>query len=261
MEGKKTDDSKVLEVTMKAGEILLQSGAEISRVEETMIRISNYFGVDSKEFFVLSNGIFVTGGKYSREYAKVRHVPVRGAQLSKVVAVNQLSREVEEGKYVIEEVEKRLEEIEHMEGKSFQSQIIAAAIGSSAFCCLFGGGPMDCVAALIAGFLVQVFILKIRVPYLSKITGNVGGGALVTLICILCYQVGIGNNLNHMIVGSVIPLIPGVAFINGIREIADEDYISGSVRLLDALLGFLCIAIGVGVMLGLFQRMTGGILS
>lgn len=261
MEEKKTEDSRVLEATMKAGEILLQSGAEIARVEETMIRISNYFGVDSKEFFVLSNGIFVTGGKYSKEYAKVRHVPVRGAQLEKVVAVNQLSREVEEGKHTIEEVEQRLEEIDHMSGKSFRSQVIAAAIGSSAFCCLFGGGTMDCVAALIAGFLVQIFILSVRVPYLSKITGNVCGGALVTLVCILCYQSGIGENLNHMIVGSVIPLIPGVAFINGIREIADEDYISGSVRLLDALLGFLCIAIGVGVMLGLVQRITGGILS
>ena len=119
---------------------------------------------------------------------------------------------------------------------------------------------MDCVAALIAGFLVQIFLLKVRVPYLSKITGNVCGGALVTLVCILCYRAGIGENLNHMIVGSVIPLIPGVAFINGIREIADEDYISGSVRLMDAVLGFLCIAIGVGVMLGFVQRITGGIL-
>lgn len=260
MEENKVEDSRVLEAAMKAGEILLQSGAEIFRIEETMIRISSYFGVESKEFFVLSNGIFVTGGKYSKEYAKVRHVPVRGAQLDKVVAVNQLSREVEEGKYTIEEVEQRLDEIAQMKGKSFRSQVLASAVGSSAFCCLFGGSPMDCLVALIAGFVVQIFILKVRVPYLSKITGNVCGGALVTLICMICYRLGVGENLNHMIVGSVIPLIPGVAFINGIREIADEDYISGSVRLMDALLGFLCIAIGVGVILGISQRVTGGIL-
>lgn len=260
MNEKKTEDSRVLEVAMMAGEILLQSGAEIFRIEETMIRISNHFGVDSKEFFVLSNGIFVTGGKYSKEYAKVRHVPVRGAQLDKVVAVNQLSREIEEGRYSIEEVEKRLEEIGKMKGKSFASQVLAAAIGSASFCCLFGGSLLDSLVAFIAGFVVQIFILKIRSPHLSKITGNVCGGALVTLICLMCYHFGLGENLNHMIVGSVIPLIPGVAFINGIREIADEDYISGSVRLMDALLGFLCIAIGVGVMLGIFQRWTGGML-
>lgn len=77
MNEKKVEESRVLEAAMKAGEILLQSGAEIFRIEETMIRISSYFGVESKEFFVLSNGIFVTGGKNSKEYAKVRHVPVR----------------------------------------------------------------------------------------------------------------------------------------------------------------------------------------
>lgn len=252
------DDSRALELVLKTGEILLQSGAEIFRVEETMLRISNYFGVESKEFFVLSNGIFVTGGKHSKEYAKVRHVPVKGTQLDKVVAINQLSREIERGRYTIEEAEEKVEQIEAMKGKSFQSQIFASAIGSGAFCCLFGGNLTDCMVSFLAGFLVQIFVLKVRIPYLSKITGNVCGGALVTLVALVCYQLQIGENLNHMIVGSVVPLIPGVAFINGIREIADEDYIAGAVRLLDAVLGFLCIAIGVGVMLGLFQRMQGG---
>ncbi len=42
------------------------------------------------------------------------------------------------------------------------------------------------------------------------------------------------------------PLVPGVPFTNAIRDIADGDYISGSVRMLDALLIFFCIAIGVG---------------
>lgn len=258
MKEEKIDESRVLELVLKAGEILLQSGAEIFRVEETMLRISNYYGVDSKEFFVLSNGIFVTGGKLSKEYAKVRHVPVKGAQLDKVAAINQLSREIESGVYRIEEAEQKLEEIEKKPGKSFLSQILAAAIGSGSFCILFGGSFADAVVSFLAGFLVQIFVLKVRVPYLSKITGNVCGGALVTLVSLLCYQMHIGENLNHMIVGSVLPLIPGVAFINGIREIADEDYIAGAVRLLDAMLGFLCIAIGVGVMLGLFQRILGG---
>ena len=55
---------------------------------------------NSADFFVLSNGIFTTGGYGTKEsYAKVRHIPVNGARLDKVVAVNQLSREIEEGKY------------------------------------------------------------------------------------------------------------------------------------------------------------------
>ena len=56
------DGRRVLDAAMEAGHILLQNGAEISRVEETMERICRHYGVESGEFFVLSNGIFTTGG-------------------------------------------------------------------------------------------------------------------------------------------------------------------------------------------------------
>ena len=59
------DDSKVLETALAAGHILLENGAEIARVEETMERICRHFGVESGNFFVLSNGIFATGNRFS----------------------------------------------------------------------------------------------------------------------------------------------------------------------------------------------------
>ena len=64
----------------------------------------------------------------------------------------------------------------------------------------------------------------------------------------------------YMVIGSIMPLIPGVPFTNAIREIADSDYISGSVRMMDALLIFFCIAIGVGVGFSLAGWVTGGTL-
>ena len=62
-----------------------------------------------------------------------------------------------------------------------------------------------------------------------------------------------------MIGGAIIPLVPGVAFVNGIRDIGDGDYISGTVRLLDSMLVFLCIAVGVGVVLSVYAMITGGL--
>ena len=62
-----------------------------------------------------------------------------------------------------------------------------------------------------------------------------------------------------MISGAIMPLVPGVAFTNGIRDIADGDYISGAVRMLDAILVFVSIAIGVGVMFSIYNGLTGGI--
>ena len=86
---KQADLTEVLEVASKAGHILLENGAEISRVEDIMSRIASHFGVDSGNFFVLSNGIFTTGhankvsksGGQASTYANVEFIPIRGIQL------------------------------------------------------------------------------------------------------------------------------------------------------------------------------------
>ena len=50
------DECAVMEVAVKAGKLLLENGAEIFRVEETMERICRYYHVENPSFFVLSNG-------------------------------------------------------------------------------------------------------------------------------------------------------------------------------------------------------------
>ena len=51
---------EALDVASLAGDILLASGAEIFRVEETIDRIARAYGVNSSDAFVLSSGIFLT---------------------------------------------------------------------------------------------------------------------------------------------------------------------------------------------------------
>lgn len=256
---KDQEEKEVMEAALQAGHILLENGAEISRVEETIDRICRYFGVESGSAFVLSNGIFVTAGsERERYFAKVQHIPVSGTHLNRVTAVNQLSREIAEGKHSLEDVRRVLEEIKRMPGKRWYTQVLASGIGSAAFCCLFGGNWGDTLSALVAGLLLYLFVLFISVPHLSKIVGNIGGGALVTVVCSVMYLADAGQHLNFMIIGSIMPLVPGVAFTNAIRDMADGDYISGSVRMLDALLVFLSIAIGVGMAFNLISGITGG---
>lgn len=254
------EEKEVMETAIMAGHILLENGAEIFRVEETIDRVCRHYGVKSGNAFVLSNGIFTTAGNEREGYfAKVQHIPVGGTHLNRVAAVNQLSREMEEGLYTIKELRAALESIKTMPGKRPITQIFASGVGSAAFCCLFGGDVWDMGAAFLAGLLLYAYVLFVSAPHLSKIVGNIGGGALVTFVCAFCYFGGIGNHLNFMIIGSITPLIPGVAFTNGIRDIADGDYISGSVRMLDAILVFFCIAIGVGMAFSLLSGIGGGI--
>ena len=236
-------EEKVLETASLAGHILLENGAEIARVEETMERIARHYGVVDQNFFVLSNGIFTTG---QTGYAKVEFIPFKGAQLERVAAVNQISRDIEAGKLTVEQARERLLEIRASKPKPAWEQILGSAVGSAGFCMIFGGGLLDAAAAFVVGMLLWTFVVFAGVR-MSKPIANIVGSALATLLCIVFERIGFGVSLGNMIVGSLIPLIPGVAFTNGIRDIADEDYIAGGTRLLDAIMVFFCIAAGVVV--------------
>lgn len=74
-----TDHERALRLAVEAGHILLENGAEISRVEETMQRISAHYGVEDQSFFVLSNGIIATG----RHYASAKFIPIQARSCRK----------------------------------------------------------------------------------------------------------------------------------------------------------------------------------
>ena len=101
------DKKKVLSFVADVGHTLLENGAEIFRVEETMARVSEHYGAGDSDFFVLSNGIFTTGDSY----AKSEYIPIRGSRLDKVVDVNQLSRDIVSQDLPLEEAISRLKGI------------------------------------------------------------------------------------------------------------------------------------------------------
>lgn len=259
----------VLEVASRAGHILLENGAEISRVEDIMSRIASHFGVDSGNFFVLSNGIFTTGqankitksGAQASTYANVEFIPLRAIQLSKVVAVNRLSYDISNGRTSLAEARERLEQIATSSPKPAWEQILGSGLGAGGFCAVFGGGWMDCFAAMVVGLLLYAFVLGVSGRYLSKIVGGTCNAFVATLFCILLWRMGFGDSLANIIIGAIMPLIPGVPFVNGVRDLANSDYLAGFTRLTDAMLGFFCIAVGVSLEFILDGSLHEGVIS
>ena len=251
----------VFETVALAGEILVSSGAEIFRVTETMERIAAAYGCEGFEPFVLSNGIMMTASD-GRQHclAKVRHIPLSGSRLDKVDAVNQLSREIVQGLHTPAEAHARLLEIQDMPRRPRWQQVLASGVGAGSFCYIFGGTLADGAAAFVAGLVLYLYLLVAVRGRLSKIAANITGGALVCAVAILLTNLGLGSQLSMVTVGSLVPLLPGVAFTNAIRDIADEDYISGAVRMLDVFLVVVCMAFGVGLVMTLWARL-GGVLA
>ena len=258
------DQRAVMDAAIEAGHILLENGAEIFRVDETMRRISRHYGVEDSSFFVLTNGIFASGGEMPDRrdsgFARVLHIPARTTQLDRVVAVNQLSREVEQGLYTLPQLRQRLREIRSMPHYPVWMQVVSAGLGSAAFCYMFGGSWLDSAEAMVVGLLMYLFMVNVGFPHMSRMIGTICGSGLATLLCLAGHLLLPGGQLGSMVIGSIMPLIPGVSFTNGIRDIADGDYLSGTVRLLDATLTFMCLGIGVGVVVIVYHHLTGGAL-
>ncbi len=256
------EQEQALQLATEAGHILLENGAEISRVEETMTRIASAYGVEDESFFVLSNGIIATG----QHYARAEFIPIKGTQLAKVVEVNQLSRDVTEKRMPVETLRQRIQAIRTMPGKVWWEMTLGIALGVSSFSILFGGSLVDALATLVAGVLLGLFMTFVS-PHLSRLVGNVAGGLVGGILCILLYRLAMGIeglpqlHLANMIIGTIIALVPGVPFTNGMRDLANEDYIAGTTRLTDAFLVFLCIALGVALAFIVDGVVTGGIVQ
>lgn len=254
-------DQDVCDLALYAGHVLLESGAELYRVEDTIHRILHAYGIYSENAFVLSNGIFLTAGS-EREgaYARVQHIPISSSHLDRVAAVNQLSREISEGKHTVYEARSVLEQIRLMPEKKKWQKILCSAIGSGSFCVLFGGATRDALTAFIVGGLLYLLLLFPLNRPMSKIVLNILSGSFVAGCAVLLWKLGLGQNLDTIIGGSIIPLVPGLAFTIGIRDLGNGDYISGSVRMLDALLVIFSVALGVGVMISVIHALTGGMI-
>lgn len=259
MDYSKQEQREILLLAIKAGEILLKNGAEISRVEDTVGRICRHYGFKSASTFVLSNGIFLTSGNEEEtQFAQVRQIPVNNTNLSRVAEVNQLSRRIEAGMYTLPEIKAELNRIEQLPAFSDRTQILTAGFSGACLAFILGGNVRDFLCSLITGCVLYLFILKFGRKHFSKLVRDIVSGALVAVFSIFFYVSGLGTHLDALMIGGIILLVPGVAFTNAIRDMAGGDYISGSVRMIDAVLVFFCIAIGVGFVIASYNLMTGG---
>ena len=256
------DVKRVVNFALEAGKLLLQSGAEIFRAEETITRICNRYHIDDVNVFTLSHAIFITAGTGKDDaYTKVINVPLPSTHLGIVAKVNALSREISAGGMTIEEAEEKLKEIQKTPPIAPALQVLGAGMGSGFLGYLLGANLTESTVAFCIGCILYVWLFAAKRMKVSKIITNIIGGVIITAVGLLAQKLSLTNDLqlSGMISGAIMPLVPGVAFTNAIRDIADSDFLSGTVRMIDAILVFVYIAIGVGFTLGFYNLVLGGV--
>ena len=235
---------RIMDFIMAAGETLLENGAEVFRVEQTMEIMARSFHLREFHVYVLTNGIFASAG--TAEIAEVRNVPVRTTHLGRVVA----------GGVTLDEAEHRLAEARRIPFPKGKTQLLAGMSGTACFALIFGGTIRSALAAAAAGFIVSGYLLLCEKKNLSNGFRKISAAALITLVCILgCHL--LDTEASHAIIGTLMILTPGIAFTMGIRDFVQGDYLSGTIRMIDALLIAASIAIGTGLVLSLTSLLTG----
>lgn len=256
-----SSNQRALDTAVWAGIILLENGAEIGRVHGTVVHFLESFGIKDHNVYVISNGIFASACEQSDNPCHVvRQVAIGGTHMGRISAVNELSREVErraESPMGIDEIRRRLGECAAVPPSPVWALLLACAIGCAGFCYIMGGSAWDAVSAFIAGFALQCFLHFAARTKLNRFITNIVGGAWVTLLGRLLFLAGIGSSFDRVIIGAIIPLVPGVLLTTAIRDFFNSDYVSGTIHLIDALLIAACIAVGVGGMLGLWSLILG----
>lgn len=80
---------------------------------------------------------------------------------------------------------------------------------------------------------------------------------VITILGVVLTELHIINTPTMLIVGSIMPLLPGVAVIKSIRDLISGNLISGISRVFEAFMILLSIASGVGVVLDLWFKLGG----
>lgn len=244
-------DRDIVDLCLLAGKIMLQNGAETYRVEDTMSRMSAALGYPGAHSYVTPTVImFATS---PTEPAKLFRIADRTTDLRKVSDVNDISRQLSQQALTPDEARARLMSVDQA-GHVYPvwMQIAAAAVTGGCFTVMFKGSLQDALPALFVsgfGYMAAVYLHRlVQIKFFAEISA----AFLIGLLAFFSVQWGLGRETDKIIIGSVMPLVPGLLITNAVRDLMAGHLVSGLSKGADAFLTAFAIGTGIGLALSLF---------
>ena len=241
---------ELVNFSLLAGLVLMASRAETNRVEDTVSRILKTSGLPITEAFVLPTGITVTlsDNKDMTICVNKRTAPGE-VNIRKIDEVNQVSRDFCSGVKNLEESYAKLKEISEEKGSPLWLKLIGTSLASGGFSIVFGGSVLDGIAALVIGFILGICLHYIK-KLLQKDFLTIALCSFIVaffgvLVSWLAIKVNISISPQYIISGCLMPLVPGVAITNAVRDVLSGDFLSACARAVEAVMVASAIAIGV----------------
>ncbi|MEK3764447.1 MULTISPECIES: threonine/serine exporter family protein [unclassified Solibacillus] len=231
-----------------AGRIMIESGAETYRVEDTMLRMARSQNMMDAQSYVTPTGIIFSLGK--TQPTRITSIPTRITDLHRIALVNNVSRKLTSHLISIEQAYEELKKIEKTNYfLPIAIQVLAASIASGAFLLLFKGTVSDIPAAFIAGglglYIVTIIHNMTRVKFFSEFLAAVAIG----IVASFAVYYGYGKEIDKIIIGSVMPLVPGLLITNAVRDMMAGHFTAGMAKGAEAFLTAFAIGSGIALVL------------
>ncbi len=238
----------LVETAALAGEMMLTSGAETFRAEDTMTHILRKGSTARVTPLALTTSILVTlEDEVNEPLTIVRRVSSGSTKLGRIVRINEISRDFCDDKISLEEAYDQLSHLREYEYNRFLYTLatIGTAVGFALF---FGGSWLDTFAALLVSSVLALLITFGKKIKMAGFILNCVSCAGMSFACALLGDTIMpAMDIDIVIISGLMPVVPGVAITNAVRDTLQGDYISGSARMLEAFLTAASIALGVGI--------------
>lgn len=249
---------ELLSVSLDIGEKMLISGAEISRVEDSLQRILTAYNIQRADVFTITSSIVATvTDSEGHTITQTRRIHKYNTDLEKLDALNALSRKICASAPPISEIRDTLNETEKKHRYDLGIQCLAYALIAGAFSVFFGGTWKDGIIAVCLGALLKLLTHAIDRTKINMVFANAVASFSMCIAAFLCASVFRGLQPDKIIIGNTMLLIPGIAMTNSIRDIISGDSMAGILRFCEALV--IAIAIAAGYILA--SLLMGGLLK
>lgn len=236
-----------LETVVEAGKILMASGAEISRIEDTMAYMASALQIGHFDAYVVNRGIFATGiNRLGVQEARVVSTPESSVHLGRIEAVNSLSREISIRQNIsCEEIARRLRIIGKETVDPLWTVLLVYFLGAGSFSLAIGSTQADSLSSAVSGLIMGLVLNRIQKHIHSSVLTTMLASTTIAVTANLLYICGLGSHRGLTILGGLMLLVPGAVFTNSVREFSQNNYATGLTLLMSALLTSLSMAVGV----------------
>ncbi len=253
------DYDELLSLVTDLGYGLLESGAEIYRVEESIQRLLYAYGVTQADPFVIPNCIIVSfTAPDGTPLTRVRRMPSHGTNVDLLEQYNDLCRRLCREAPPLAVAQQQLQSVRQTQRLyTFPVLMAAYIIGGAAFSLFFGGSLQDAICAGMCGLAIGLSQSAMTQLGTNLFFKTMLGAALSAFIALGLTYLGIGEHSERIIIGALMALVPGIIFTNAIRDVMAGDMVAGISKIADALLTGVSVALGTAFSLGLTQLLWG----